>query len=119
MTFNLWDQMRLLSAFLLITAFVALSYCPLRRTIQNLISGTHETEQSGTGRQVATVVCQGIMAEPKPEIIIPVFTTIVLLLFYSIRQFASSESDFIFQRTFSIAYLTSVPIYLRNRILLI
>ena len=119
MTCNLWNLMRPLSAILLMTAFLLLSHCLLRRTIQNLINGTHEIEQPGTGRQGATVVCQGIIAEPKPEITIPVFTTIVLLLFCSVGQFASSERDFIFQRTFSIAYLNSVPIYLRNRILLI
>lgn len=128
MTVSPWSLMHPLSAFLLIAAFLVLSYCPLRRTIQHLLKDPHETEQSGVGRQMASAVCQGIidgsdtkitMPEPKSKISIPVFTAIVLSLFYAIWRFCCSNRSIAFQRKFLAAYLNSVPIYLRNRILLI
>ena len=128
MTCNLWNLMRPLSAILLMTAFLLLSQCLLTRTIQNLINGTHETEQSGIGRQVASVICQGIIDKvvtkftipgPKPGISTLMFPTIVLSLLYSIGQFSSSERGLVFHRKFSIAYLNSVSIYLKNCMLLI
>lgn len=128
MTFNFWNLIRPLSASLLIIAFLVLSYCPLRRTIQNLIKGTYKTEQAGNGQQAAPVVCQGIIdrpgakftiPQPNPGISIPKVIIIVLSLFYPVRQFPCSEKGVVIQQEFLVAYLNSVPIYLRNRILLI
>jgi len=123
-----WSLMRPLSAFLLVTAFLVLSYCPIRRTIQHLIKGPQETEQSDAGRQVASTVCRGIidgsgtkitMPEPKSEVSIPMFTAIVLSLFYAVWIFFCFNRSITFHRKLLGAYLNSVPIYLRNRLLLI
>lgn len=127
MTFTLVNLIRPLSAFLLMTAFLLLSYCPLRRTIQNLIKGTQETEKSADGRQAGLAICQGIIdssgstfnvPEPKSAVNVPIFTAIVLSLFYSIRRLLPSER-LVLQRKSLVAYRNAVPIYLRNRILLI
>lgn len=127
MTFSLMNLIRPLSAFLLITAFLVLSYCPLRRAIQNLIKDTQETEQSTDGRQSGLAICQSIIdssgskfnvPEPKSAVSVPIFTAIVFSLFYAICRFLSSER-FVLQRKSLVAYRNSVPIYLRNGILLI
>lgn len=128
MEINLRNLVRLTSASVFITVFLVLSYCPLRRAIQDLLKGTTETQQQATGPQAALVVCQGIidnsaakftLPHPKPGISIPVFAAVIVSLFYTIYRFFCVERVLNFQRKFSVAYLNSVPIYLKNRILLI
>lgn len=128
MTLNLCNLTRLLSVFLLITAFLLLSFCPLRKTLKSLLTGTHQTEQSGTQRHPASAACQGTVdnsgtkftiREPKPGIDIPVLKTPFLTYCYFIWRFSFSERGFVFQQKLPIAYLSSIPIYLKNRILLI
>lgn len=128
MEINLRNLVRLLSASVFIMAFLVLSYCPLRRAIQDLLKGTTNTEQQATGRQAAFVVCQGTidnsaakftLPHPKPGISTLVFAAVIVSLFYTFYRFFYSERALDFQRKFSVACLNSVPIYLKNRILLI
>ncbi|WP_353718295.1 hypothetical protein [Dyadobacter sp. 676] len=128
MAFKLCNLTRLLSVFLLITSLLVLSYCPLRKTVQSLLTGTRQTEQSAAQRYLASAACQGTndssgtkvtIGEPKPGIDTPVLKTRLFAYGYLIRRFSFSERGFVFGRKISIAYLNSIPIYLKNRILLI
>lgn len=48
MEFFLRNKIRPLFAFLLVTAFLVLSYCPLRRAIQDVLGGSTRTQASGS-----------------------------------------------------------------------
>ena len=109
-------EMRAASGFLLIIAFLLLSHCPLRRTIQNLIKGTNETG------------CRGILNSsnnklnlpvPTFEIRTPAFTATVLKFYYPIRSLTTSEGDSASDRRQRGGYLNSIALFLKNRILLI
>jgi hypothetical protein len=45
MEFYLRNKIRPLFAFLLVTAFLVLSYCPLRRAIQDVLGGSTRTSK--------------------------------------------------------------------------
>ncbi len=111
------------SIIVLIVAFLWLSYCPLRKTIQDFITGTHHTEQTNAGITLKPVslICLDIadrkiikLANPQTEFIaLPALLVITLILFLPFRGFYN-EYVFCHQPP-----LHSVPIYLTNRVLLI
>ena len=128
MEFFLRNKIRPLFAFLLVTAFLVLSYCPLRRAIQDVLGRSTRTQASGSRQQQLVALCQGISDRTgtnliKPEaaaqVKAPVFAILVAWAcgltwrFYFIRQRHTPVGDF------SLTYLDPVPIYLRNRIFLI
>lgn len=124
------NRLRSLPVFLLIGAFLVLSYCPLRTSIQDLLKSIHRTEQANAGhnKKLVFVVCPGVvnsadtkltLPEPAFDISILAFTPIDLTSFYPLWGFSSTEKDLTFYRDVSLHSLNTVPLYLRNRILLI
>ena len=122
MSFNLPNSTRVLSAFLLLPIFLLLSYCPLRRAVQNLIKKTQETERSGTEGRAALTICPGVINRPDMKVNLPEhkavasFPALTTIASFSILYL---ERNTIFQGKISLFYFHSIPIYIMNRVLLI
>ena len=118
-----------LTGLLLIFAFLTLSYCPLRRAIQDLIKGTPQTEHAKTvnGLQPVSVICLGFANSANEKLILPEtkFETrtplggIGLLVFYFISSFLATARFTIIQIDFFRNVNSPIPLYLKNRMLLI
>ena len=124
------NRLRALPVFLLIGAFLVLSYCPLRTSIQDLLKSTRQTEQANAGhnKKLVFVVCPGVVNSADTKLTLPepafdnsilAVTSIDLTSFYSLWGFSSTEKDLPFYRDVSLNTVNPVPLYLRNRLLLI
>jgi hypothetical protein len=118
-----------LTGFVLILAFLLLSYCPLRRAIQDLIKGKLQpTEQAKTkGSRPVSQICLGfvnsaneklILSQPESEIRTPL-VVISLVIFYFIWSSLAVGRVTLVQIYFSRTVSSPVPLYLKNRRLLI
>jgi hypothetical protein len=123
------EKLRTLSVLLLVTAFLLLSYCPLRRTLQNLIKCTYGSEQSHTGHseKVTTPACTAVLNSSISKEVLPqvkfnaislavTLTTIVLL--YLCLKLAKNKDQVVYTRP-PFSYLTSIHLHLRYLLLLI
>ena len=122
--------LRSLSAFMLIVGFLVLGSCPLKKAIHTLVKGSGQTEQAGAGHEknLASVICLGsensfikkmALPERQTETTSPAFIAIIFTTFWTIWSlFRSQAHDFSF-RDGSPESISPVPVYLRNRVLLI
>lgn len=118
-----------LSVFPLIAAILVLSYCPLRRAIQDLFKGSHQTAQTDTkhGKPLALKVCPGII-DPDPKLALPgpefkpapgAGITIALTVFSSFWPSPVLEGGIASYGQASTNIFNTVPIYLWNSVFLI
>jgi hypothetical protein len=118
-----------LTGLLLIFAFLMLSYCPLRRAIQDLVKGTHPTDQAKTvkGLQPVSAICLGFVNSANEKLILPEtkfeartpLGAIGLLVFYFIWSFLATSRFTTIQIDVFRNVITPIPLYLKNRRLLI
>lgn len=124
------QKLRPAIVLLLLVAFLLLSYCPLRRTIQALIKGIHQTEQTkaSNGTQLTSKICLGfvndtneklILAEPKSGNRAIAFEFIAVLIFYVISSFFAISREHRINGFFFRGLPVTIPLYLKNRVLLI
>ena len=122
--------LRSLSAFMLIVGFLAFGSCPLKKAIHTLIYGSNQTEQAGAGHEknLASVICLGsensftkkmALPERQIEVTSPAFIAIIFTTFWAIWSLFRSEAHAFSFRGTSPESISPVPVYLRNRVLLI
>jgi hypothetical protein len=118
-----------LSVFPLIVAVLVLSYCPLRRAIQGLFKGSHQTAQTDTrhGKPLTLKVCPGII-DPDPKLALPEpefkrlpgeHIIIDLTVFSSFRPSPVLEVGIASHDQVCLNFFNTVPIYLWNSVFLI
>ena len=111
------------SALLLLIAFLVLSYCPLRRTIQNLLKGTHETEQTIAlnGKRSVSMICMGMadhsstqLTLPEPPHEVAFYATVLAVFNFTRPQFIRKKGSFYDQKQ-QIPIPQPIPLYLKNQ----
>lgn len=118
-----------LSIFVLIVSFLLLGSCPLKKAFQVLLKAPVETghTNSGNGKSLAAKVCFAaesnfskiLLPQRKTGANAPLFFTILFTSFWDIQYlFKSGTQPFSFGEPSPI-HLHFVPVYLRNRTLLI
>ena len=120
-------NLRPLTGFLLIFVFLVLSYCPLRRALQELITGVHESAKAIDFKGPVSAICldlinrsgKSTIAVPQSETRMSSFAATVIILFCFSQFFYATRRGCIVFKYISPNAFRIIPLYLKNSVWLI
>ena len=124
------EKLHPLSVFVLIAAFFVLSNCPLRNTLQDMLKGTHTSGHASTrhDNKFTTVGCLAVINSSTAKLILPevqfnisapAFGALMLILFYPLWGRVVIDKELIAYTPVHLSSPIPVPLYIKNRIILI